>query len=129
MEEYIWRIIYIIYYIKANNNNVIGEIVSCGNGCAITTKIVTFNGRNNVIHHYIVGRIVIIREREFLLDVENNIIDEFYSSNENRNLYLSDIRSLLTQYLMTNVYAPVSLEKINNDNILYLRDMYNFITQ
>ena len=38
-----------IYYIKANNNNVIGEIVSCGNGYTITTKIVTFNGRNNVL--------------------------------------------------------------------------------
>ncbi|KAL6625564.1 hypothetical protein U3516DRAFT_741901 [Neocallimastix sp. 'constans'] len=56
----------------ANNNNVIGEIVSCGNGYTITTKIVTFNG---------------------------------------------------PQYLMANVYVPVFLESINNDNILYLRDI------
>ena len=118
-----------IFYIKANINNVIGEIVPCGNGFAITTKIVTFNGRNNVIQHYIVSRIVIIGEREFLLDVENNIIGEFYSSNNNCNLYISNMHNFITQYLMKNSYVPVFLENINNNDILYIIDMPNFLTQ
>jgi hypothetical protein len=118
-----------IYHIKANNNNVIGILVSYGNGYAITTNVVTFNGRNNVIQQCIIGKIVIIGERKYLLDVENNIIGEFYFFDGNRSLYLNDMESLLAKYLMENIYVPVSLENIDIDGIHYLRNMHNLITQ
>ncbi|ORY85212.1 hypothetical protein LY90DRAFT_499142 [Neocallimastix californiae] len=109
-----------IYHIKANNNNVIGEMVFYGNGCAISTNVVmTFNECNNVIQQCDIGKIVILGEREYLTDIENNIIGEFYFFDGNRSLYLNDMESLLAKYLMENIYVPVSLENIDIDGIHY----------
>jgi len=109
-----------IYHIKANNNNVIGEMVFYDNGCAISTNVVmTFNECNNVIQQCDIGKIVILGEREYLTDIENNIIGEFYFFDGNRSLYLNDMESLLAKYLMENIYVPVSLENIDIDGIHY----------
>ena len=109
-----------IYHIKANNNNVIGEMVFYDNGCAISTNVVmTFNECNNVIQQCDIGKIVILGEREYLIDIENNIIGEFYFFDGNRSLYLNDMESLLAKYLMENIYVPVSLENIDIDGIHY----------
>jgi hypothetical protein len=116
------------YNIKANNNKVIGKIVTFnGTECVITTKIVVCNGCN-VIQNNIIGTIVVSREGKSLLSVENNKIGKFYQFGDKRILYLNDMDNLLTQYLIVNTDVLEILNNITNDRITYLRDMNNLIT-
>ncbi|KAG4087266.1 hypothetical protein H8356DRAFT_1316151 [Neocallimastix lanati (nom. inval.)] len=116
------------YNIKANNNKVIGKIVTFnGTECVITTKIVVCNDYN-VIQNNIIGTIVVSREGKSLLSVENNKIGKFYQFGDKRILYLNDMDNLLTQYLIVNTDVLEILNNITNDRITYLRDMNNLIT-
>ncbi|KAL6621838.1 hypothetical protein U3516DRAFT_483637, partial [Neocallimastix sp. 'constans'] len=99
----------------------------------ITTKIEICNGCNYVIPGNIIDRILFNGEGRFLLEIQNNKIDEFYQFNNNKMLYLSDIgqdiNRFMAQNLVENIKVHVSLNNINNDRIIFLRDMNNFIAQ
>ncbi|ORY82743.1 hypothetical protein LY90DRAFT_697405 [Neocallimastix californiae] len=115
------------YNIKSYNNDIVGKIVTIDStDCIVTTKIVTCNGSCYLIPTNIVGRIVLNGKKAFLLDVKDNIIGEFYSSNDNLNLYLSDMNNLLVGNLIENVNVPLYLDSLKNDSNLYLRNM-NYI--
>jgi len=65
----------------------------------ITTKIEICNGCNYVIPGNIIDRILFNGEGRFLLEIQNNKIDEFYQFNNNKMLYLSDIGQFISTIL------------------------------